>query len=448
MELVTRSAYELITGAPLVRLRTRRHPAAQGFDAIESYDEWYERADSFDELYEAIVEDLVALALASPGAEVLYVVPGSPAVAERTVELLRGRGDVRTVLEPAVSVVDVACAALGRDPMHDGLRIIDALASLEPLRGPGPLLILQTYAPEVLAAIASRVSDNTAVTVLHHLGLDDEAVVTLPARELVTFRDVDHLTSLWIDELRTAGEATDDLVELMRRLRRECPWDQEQDHASLTRHLLEEAYEALDALETFVRVEASGEPLEAATAHVREELGDLLFQIIFHAELGDEEDLFDLVSIEDAVREKLIGRHPHVFGDTHVSGADDVASRWEVLKQKEKGRTSVTDGIAWQLPALTLYAKLLRKATHVEIAQPRGEEARAQALASLEQLRFDERGVNDAQSSSNVESAWGDLLTAILSCAQWSGVDLEGVLRDRAQRLRDEIRDVESRDRA
>jgi uncharacterized protein YabN with tetrapyrrole methylase and pyrophosphatase domain len=119
-----------------------------------------------------------------------------------------------------------------------------------------------------------------------------------------------------------------------------------------------------------------------------------------------------------------------------------------VLKQKEKGRTSVTDGIAWQLPALTLYAKLLRKATHVEIAQPRGEEARAQALASLEQLRFDERGVNDAQSSSNVESAWGDLLTAILSCAQWSGVDLEGVLRDRAQRLRDEIRDVESRDRA
>jgi tetrapyrrole methylase family protein/MazG family protein len=396
-------------------------------------------------LYASIVDDLVSLAATSPTGEVLYIVPGSPVVAERTVEILRARGDVRVVLEPAVSIIDIACATLGRDPMSSGLRVIDALQSNEMLRGPGPLLVLQTYAPEVLATIASRVATTTMVTVLHHVGLDDEVVVTLRAQDLATFAHADHLTSLWIDELRTGGEATDDLLDLMRRLRRECPWDQEQDHASLTRHLLEEAYEALDALETFVRTDANGASREAATAHVQEELGDLLFQIIFHAELGDEEDLFDFTSIADAVREKLIGRHPHVFGDVSVTGSDDVASRWEVIKREEKGRTSVTDGIAWQLPALTLYAKLLRKAAHVDVTHVNGEQARAYALAALESLRFRNDGASDAQSTSDVDDAWGDLVVAIVGCAQWSGVDLEGVLRERAQMLRDEIRSGESR---
>jgi tetrapyrrole methylase family protein / MazG family protein len=445
VEHVTQRTLNLIARAPVARLRTRVHPAATDFEEIVSYDDWYERAESFDELYESIVSDLVSLAATSPSGEVLYIVPGSPVVAERTVELLRARDDVSVILEPAVSIIDMACAALERDPMSIGLRVIDALASSDMLRGPGPLLVLQTYAPEVLATIASRVADTTMVTVLHHLGLDDQVIVTLSARDLATFANADHLTSLWIDDLRTGGDATDDLLELMRRLRRECPWDQEQDHASLTRHLLEEAYEALDALETFVRVDASGASLDDAAAHVQEELGDLLFQIIFHAELGNEEGFFDFTSIADAVREKLVGRHPHVFGDVAVTGSDDVASRWEVIKREEKGRTSVTDGIAWQLPALTLYTKLLRKAAHVDMTHVNGDEARALAFAALESLSFRDDGASDAQSTSHVDDAWGDLLSAILNCAMWSGVDLEGVLRARAQVLRDEIRVAESR---
>ena len=188
---------------------------------------------------------------------------------------------------------------------------------------------------------------------------------------MTSFGDVDHLTSLWIDGLRTAGEAMDDLVAFMRRLRAECPWDQEQTHASLTRHLLEEAYETLDALEAFVRVE--GDDASDEAAHVEEELGDLLFQIVFHAELGDEEEFFNLATIADNVRDKLIGRHPHVFGDVQVNDSNDVAARWEVLKRDEKGRESVTDGIAWQLPALILYTKLLRKAALVDLRRDAGE---------------------------------------------------------------------------
>lgn len=443
IELVTSRTLELIDAADVVRLRTRVHPAASGFVDIASYDDWYERADSFEELYDEIASDLVRLAATSPHGEVLYVVPGSPVVAERTVELLRERSDVTVVTEPAVSVIDVVCAALGRDPMA-GLRTVDALASGELLRGPGPLLVLQAYAPEVLATVAARLPATTPVTVLHHVGLNDEVIVTLGARELTSFAAADHLTSLWVDELRTAGDATDDLADLTRRLRAECPWDQEQDFATLTRHLLEEAYEALDALEAFVRAQANGQDLTEVTAHVQEELGDLLFQIMFDAELGDEEGRFNLASIADGVREKLIGRHPHIFGDVTVSGSNEVAARWEVLKQAEKGRTSVTDGIAWQLPALSLYAKLLRKASHVRPTSPTGEQARTAAIEALRSLVLNDDGANDAQSTSQVEPAWGDVLTSLLECAQWSGVDLEGVLRERATLLRDELRRLES----
>jgi MazG family protein len=301
-------------------------------------------------------------------------------------------------------------------------------------------LILQTYSREVLAILADRVPEDLVVTVLHHLGLADQVIVEMPARELVNFDSVDHLTSVWIEGLRTAGAAIDDLVDFMRRLRRECPWDQEQTHASLTRHLLEESYEVLDALENFVRLEGEGNEGDEDIAHVQEELGDLLFQIVFHAELGDEEDRFNLATIADAVRDKLTGRHPHVFGDTQVSGSDEVAARWEVLKRDEKGRESITDGIAWQLPALTLYTKLLRKAALVELRVRDAESSRTRALHALHTLSLDDHGADDSTSSSDVADAWGDALSSLVEMAQWAGVDLEGVLRERALTMRDEIR--------
>ena len=441
---LTAHTTEMLTSSPVVRLRTRIHPAADAFSGVSSYDDYYDSADSFEVLYPKIVDNLVELASTSPNGEVVYAVPGSPMVAERTVELLRLRSDVEVICEPAISVIDVACARLGKDPMALGLRVVDALGSVEPFRGPGPLLILQTYAPEILASVADRLPRETVVTVLHHVGLDDEVIKELPAMELVSFDSADHLTSLWVEGLRTAGESMDDLVDFMRRLRAECPWDQEQTHASLTRHLLEEAYETLDALETFVRVESEGGDHSVAVAHVEEELGDLLFQIVFHAELGDEEGHFNFATIADGVRDKLTGRHPHVFGDVEVSGSEEVASRWEDLKKKEKGRESVTDGIAWQLPALTLYAKLLRKAQQVDLGSGTGENARAQAISALQSLNFAPSGVIDSQSTSDTESAWGDALSAIAMCAQWSGVDLEGVLRERALQLRSEIQQHES----
>ncbi len=350
-------------------------------------------------------------------------------------------------MEPAVSVIDAACAALHRDPMSAGLRVIDALGSSEPVGGPGPVLVLQTYSREVLAVVADRLEGAREATILHHLGLDDEVIETRSVADLVNFERADHLTSLWVDEVRDVGVATSELWALARRLRRDCPWDQEQTHASLTRHLLEESYEALDALDELVRASDAGTLEPALVAHVQEELGDLLFQVVVHAVIGDEDGQFSLASIVEAERDKLIYRHPHVFGETDVKDADEVAARWEVLKRAEKGRESIVDGIAWQLPALTLYTKLLRKAISAGSLAESGDEARERAIRALGEIAFDTDAAGDAASTSNALDAWGDAISAIVSAARYAGVDLEGVLRERAQSLGRDVRAFEAQNR-
>jgi tetrapyrrole methylase family protein/MazG family protein len=458
---VTAAATTALREAAVARLRTRVHPGAAAFD-VESYDQWYESADSFEELYARIVEDLVALARTSPSGEVVYAVPGSPMVAERTVELLRAREDVDLVCEPAVSVIDVACAALGVDPMARGLRVLDALDAIEPLRGPGPLLILQAYAPAVLATVADRLPGDTPVDVLHHLGLADERIVRLRARELASFRDADHLTSLYVDGLRTAGEAMDDLVSFTRRLRAQCPWDQDQTHASLTKYLVEEVYEAFDALTNLAVMIDAGVEDEAVVAHAEEELGDVLFQVLFHAELGDEEGRFTLATIADAVRDKLTGRHPHVFADVVLTNADEVAARWEVLKKAEKGRTSVLDGVSWFAPALSLHAKVLRNVVALSMTDDASGESPRRGTASelldvardareeVERLRCLVASIEwaPARDDDAARAARAELLAAALASlnalATFEHLDLESLLRARVLDLRDQILAIEA----
>ena len=435
---VTVGALERLAHAEVARLRTRRHPSAEGLADLASYDDWYERADSFESLYAALVEDLVALARGASGGEVVYAVPGSPLVAERTVELLRARRDVEVVVEPAVSVIDAACASLGVDPMAVGLRVVDALAPVAWREGPH--LVLQCYAPEVLAVLADQLA-GASVTLLYHLGLADERVEAVDPSNLARVGPVDHLSSLWVEVPRGVGEATGDLVALVHRLRAECPWDQEQTHGSLARHLLEEAYEALDALEDYVRSSDEG-----STAHLVEELGDLWCQIVFHAELAAEEERFDLAEVAERLSAKLVARHPHVFGGVTAATADEVAARWEANKLAEKGRASVTDGIPWQLPALTLYTKLLRKASSLGLEPPAPEALRHEAVKALDALEIDAAPAGDAAGDSDVAVAWGDALVALVSLARHAGVDLEGVLRERARSMREAIVEAEHRD--
>jgi uncharacterized protein YabN with tetrapyrrole methylase and pyrophosphatase domain len=153
---------------------------------------------------------------------------------------------------------------------------------------------------------------------------------------------------------------------------------------------VEEAYEALDALSALAAMVSANEEDELVVAHAEEELGDLLFQIIFHAELADEEGRFTFATVADGVRDKLTGRHPHIFGDVVVNSASDVEANWEVLKQREKGRSSVLDGVAWHLPALALFAKVQKKAERLGLSVENASDDLTAALVALAQRGLDE----------------------------------------------------------
>jgi tetrapyrrole methylase family protein/MazG family protein len=435
----------LLEGASPVRLRTSQHPAADELGPLASFDHLYDDAASFDEVYERIVEELAALA--QDQGEVVYAVPGSPLVAERSVELLRDRDDLELEIIPSLSFVDLAWAALGLDPLTTQVRLVDATSLTGRLRGPGPILLTQCHSARVLSSIKLSIDEDLldeplSVTVLHHLGLDDELVEEVPLDELDRLDAVDHLTSVYIRELRTVGPAAEDLVDLMARLRAECPWDQKQTHGSLTRHLLEEAYEALDALEDLAVALESGEGLDEAYVHAEEELGDLVFQAVFHAHLAAEEGRFDLTGVLDGVRTKLIGRHPHVFGDVVAETPDDVASNWEEIKRAEKGRQSVTDGIPDALPSLMRYVKLQRKAAALGLPSATPGELRSSVRSQLALLEELEVTATDDAVGSSEGSAAGAVAEALASLAElaWlQGVDPELALRRHADELRASI---------
>ncbi len=153
----------------------------------------------------------------------------------------------------------------------------------------------------------------------------------------------------------------DRLDEVTRRLRKDCPWDREQTHASLSRHAIEEVYELLEAVDLWSLTDPASEE------HLIEELGDVLVQVFVHAAIAAEQNRFDAQEIAKRVADKLIERHPHVYGDATAETSDEVMSSWEANKKKAKGRVSVMDGIPAHLPALLTASKVLRKASHAGI---------------------------------------------------------------------------------
>ncbi len=356
-DLLTVGTRDAIEGANHRFLRTARHPAAAAVPEAVAFDDRYEAGASFEEVYAGIVEALVEAAGAH--GEVLYAVPGSPVVAERTVDLLLADPRVDTTVLPALSFLDLAWARLGVDPVALGVRLVDGRRFAEEAAGErGPLLVGQCDQPHVLSDVKLAVDDGPAVVVLQRLGLPDESIRTVAWDDLDRAVTPDHLTSLWIPALAepVAGEVAR-FHELVRILRAECPWDREQTHASLTRHLLEETYEVLEAIDHVD--EATG----AGYVDLEEELGDLLFQVVFHSVLAAEEGQFTLADVARGIHDKLHARHPHVFQPgAAATDVDQLTVDWEQRKVAEKGRDTVMDGIPAALPALAYAAKVQKKA--------------------------------------------------------------------------------------
>jgi tetrapyrrole methylase family protein/MazG family protein len=365
---------------------------------------------------------------------VLYAVPGSPTVAESTVERLRADGRVDIDLLPAVSFVDLAWQRLGIDPLDQGVRLIDGHRFDSAAAGErGPLLVAQCDNKDVLSAVklalgdvadaAAAGGDVPGATVLQRLGLPDERIVEVAWPDLDRDVDPDHLTSLYIPRLAApvAGEVAN-FAAVVARLRVDCPWDREQTHHSLRRHLLEESYEVLEALD-HVDV-AAGEGF----AGLEEELGDLLFQIVFHATLAAEEGQFTLADVARGISDKLIGRHPHVFGDVEGGSVDELVTTWDQMKKAEKGRESVMDGIPATLPAL-LYAHKVQRRAASEGFDWRDLQSAGDASEG-----------DTAEAEDAAEAEIGSRLLALVDQAQEAGVDPEMALRGAADRVRDRCR--------
>jgi XTP/dITP diphosphohydrolase len=226
-----------------------------------------------------------------------------------------------------------------------------------------------------------------------------------------------------IDMTVQPGSAFLSLVEVMDRLRSPggCPWDARQTHESLVEYLVEETYETVEAIETGDR------------AGLREELGDLLLQVVFHARIAQEdpENAWGIDDVVEGIIAKLVGRHPHVFGDEVAGTADEVEANWHARKAIEKGRTSVTDGIPMQLPALVLAAKVLARS--VAFTDDLGESSRHEAALAA---------VDDVFS----EEAFGDLLLGLVAIGRDEGWDAEAALRGATRRRIDAIRAIEATD--
>lgn len=322
---LSRDAYDALTSAEKVYLRTSWHPVLEELELeYESFDDAYEQAQDFDTLYRQIAETVYQ---ASLGGDVVFAVPGSPYQAEDTVRHLLEMTDARVI--PGVSFVEPVLQALQYD-VTGGLMILDGLSDFrlpEDISG----LLLQVYsqavASQVKLKLMETIPDDRMVVIIKSAGIEDQQeLIEVALYELDHQPVFDHLTSLFIPAGQARHRTLEELVDVTARLRAPggCAWDSQQTHQSLKRYLIEESYEVLEAID-----QADYEMME-------DELGDLLFQAVFHAQIASETGYFNIYDVIQGITDKLIRRHSHVFQNDIAATPDAVVELWEKNKQSER----------------------------------------------------------------------------------------------------------------
>lgn len=427
--MVSLETWEIIQQASILLLRTAKHPTvseltARGVEFV-SYDSIYDEQETFDDVYQMIASD--CLQRAERGEKLVYAVPGSPLVAERTVMLIREQAlerDITIRILPGMSFLEVLYVRLGIDPVT-GITIIDAadIPALSPKHNLA-LVVTQLYnrqvASEAKISLMEFFGDEHPVTLVRNLGLPDEEILTVPLFELDRLAMIDHLTSLYIapqQPKKAVQFQLDPVIDIMARLRSPggCVWDIEQTHVSLRRYVIEEVHEVIEAID----LQDSGK--------LCDELGDLLLQIVFHARIAEECGEFTMQDVVNGVTEKLIRRHPHVFGDISVRDAAEVVTNWDAIKKREKaheGRTSVLDGIPAGFPALMRAQKLQSKAAKVGFDWSDDGPVWDKLREELEELCVAVAG-KDKQ---DIEGELGDVLFSVVNLARFLGIESEVAL--------------------
>lgn len=423
LKLVSLETLEQIQAADVLLLRTCRHPAAMDLAergiAYQGYDHLYDELPTFDAVYQAIATDVINQA--SRGLRVVYAVPGSPLVAEKTVPLIceqaAAAGLTAGVL-PGMSFLDVLYAKLAIDPQN-GLMVIDANEIARIPHADTALIVTQVYNRQVASdaklSLMEFLPDDYEIVLCLHLGLESEQICRIPLYELDRRQDIDHLTTVYVPAYQQKIDSftLNPLIDVMARLRSPggCVWDIEQTHTSLRRYIVEEVYEVLEAID-----ESDGDKL-------CEELGDLLLQIVFHARMAEETGVFSMQDVVHTVTEKMVRRHPHVFGEISVQDAAEVIVNWEQIKQLEKGseRVSVLDGIPKGLPSLMYAYKLQAKAAKVGFDWPEV----APVWEKIDEELAELRAALVANDMDSAEAELGDVLFSVINLARKYNIDGE-----------------------
>ena len=425
--LLTRQAWDLLTNIPEIYLRTIQHPAVAGFQPalqVYSFDHFYDREASFPEVYRQIIEQVLELGKRPEG--VVYAVPGHPFVAEATAPEIARRArqaGIPVQVVDGLSFIDTIFTALKIDPFPNTV-FIDALeltiAHHPPFPPNVPAIIAQIHssiiASEVKLTLMAVYPDDHPVQLIHAAGSSLELVEELPLFAIDRSQHIGLLTSLYLPALGPSSsfEAFQEVVAHLR-APEGCPWDRDQTHQTLRPYLLEEAYEVMVALD-------ADDP-EA----LREELGDLLLQIVLHTQIASENGEFTMADVLQRIHAKLVHRHPHVFGDLVVKDKEQVLENWEHLKASERAeKGKETEGI------LNNQDQALPALVQAEVYQKRV--ARVGFDWSTVQGVFDkiDEEIQEVQQATNPrerESEIGDLLFAVVNLARWFEVDAESALR-------------------
>jgi tetrapyrrole methylase family protein / MazG family protein len=430
--VITLETLDLLERAEEVMLRTARHPCIDELRErgvrFRSLEHYYEDADSIQEVYAAIAGEVVEKA--GIRGEAFYATPGFPLLAEHAVQLILAE-DVEVIIHPAVSFLDEILTLLGFDPV-DGLSLLEADRLIAGGHG-----MLDPRVATIISQIDSRLKASDVKLVLLEIypAMHEVKVVGSERFEGIALEELDreerfdHLTSLFIPRL-PENEIFDfqRLLDIIARLRGPggCPWDRKQTHESLARHMVEEAHEAVDAIH------------DGDWEHLSEELGDLLLQVTLHAQLGSEENTFDIRDTLRLIIEKLLRRHPHVFGEAELKTPEEVIARWERIKADERGDASVLEGVATGLPALVYAFKLQSRAARIGFDWGHGEEVLPKLEEELGEIREVLRS-----GEGDLEDELGDLLFTVVNVSRHYQIDPEIALRRAARKFADRFRLVE-----
>lgn len=435
---LTMGIVKTLQQAAEVYIRTKEHPVMSVLDdmkvAMQSFDHIYEARDSFPEVYASIAETLLARAASGQtGSVVVYAVPGHPMVAESTVQILRERcpreGIDLTILG-GESFLDEAFIRLGFDPI-EGFQLPDASGLNASFLQPQLHTVIgQVYdsftAADVKLALMELYPDDYTVTVGHALGVEgQEQILQIPLYELDRVEGYGNLSLIYVprseDEMlrqRTFAR----LHEIVGILRSPegCPWDREQTHESIRKNLIEETYEVIETID------------EDDPEHMQEELGDLLLQVMLHSQMEEEIGTFNVFDVIQGLNDKLIFRHPHVFGQTRAEDAEAALQNWEQMKAEEKRRkglkpekASVLDGIPKDLPALMKAYKLQKKASKVGFDWDQISDVFLKIEEELAELR---EAVEQDLNPEEQVAELGDLLFAASNVARFLHADPEEAL--------------------